>query len=112
MTKCPQVIWKFYMTWHWVSLIGSIRFESVQIGSSRFESALFNSSRFESVQIEPLRVGLTALIELNRTEWAKIQWGIAHSFILSFDDVSQCTQNNLLELSETLKSETLKIFFY
>ena len=82
----PNVLWLVVictydqghlMTWslsitaeHWVSLIGLIQFESVQIGSSRFESALFNLSRFESVQIEPLRVGLTALIELNRTEWA------------------------------------------
>jgi len=65
-----KILYDLVIAEHWVSLIDSIRFESVQIGSSRFESALFNSSRFESVQIEPLRVGLTALIELNRTEWA------------------------------------------
>ena len=67
MTKCPQVIWKFYMTW---SLQNIESVWSIRFGSSRFESTLFNSSRFESVQIEPLRVGLTALIEPNRTEWA------------------------------------------
>ena len=65
-----KILYDLVIAEHWVSLIDSIRFESVQIGSSRFESALFNSSQFESVQIEPLQVGLTALIEPNRTEWA------------------------------------------
>ena len=54
----------------WSVWFGSSRFKSVWVSLSQFELALFNLSRFESVQIEPPRVGLTALIELNRTEWA------------------------------------------